>query len=321
MSESLARAILAAHYPEREPVAIEPIADGNRRTTVVAWFEATPPVVVQWTADSEQLGVEATLMAAIRARTAVPVAETFAVGTSDGVGYAIREHRAGASLHTVFTAFDSETRARLVRAFGRYLGALHEAFPIDGVGRVSVTDGADGSGQRNGAATVTAPAGDSQRWLIEYGERAVARLPAEFDPLSDRLRACLHTLTEYTAERARLFPWDLRPGNALVAGTDITAVVDWEGPLAAPPGLAAAKTRYLTAEWYDIDGARLRRAFRDGYEGVRAWPTVRPAHRVAAIAASAVDSDGAVTNPGYPAYDREQSVAFHRAALERALPD
>jgi hypothetical protein len=323
MDESLPRSVLAAHYPERELVAIEPVSDGNRRETVVAWFAETPPVVVQWTQAVDRLEVETALMDAIRARTAVPVPETLAVGTSEGVGYAVREHRAGASLHTVFTAVDAGTRARFVREFGRYLGELHAAFPVDGVGRVSVTDGArtEGAAHGNGAVALTAPASDSREWLSEYGERAVRRLPADFDPLRERLRTCLRSVTEYTVESARLFPWDLRPGNALVAGTDITAIVDWEGALAAHPGLAAAKARYLTAEWYDIDVPRLGRAFRDGYESVRAWPTVRPAHGLAAIAESAVDSAGAVTNPGYPPYDRERSVEFHRSALERALPD
>lgn len=320
---SLPQSVLAAQYPDREVVTIEPLTDGNRRETVVAWFEGAPPVIVQWTKAIDQLQVETALMDAIRARTAVPVPETLAVGTSDGVGYAVREHRPGASLHTVFTRVDAETRGRFVREFGRYLGELHAAFPVDGVGGVSVTDGAraEETGHRDGAAPLTAPDSESRDWLVNYGERAIGRLPADFDSLRDRLRSCVRSVTEPTAERARLFPWDLRPGNALVAGTDITAIVDWEGPLAAPPGLAAAKARYLTAIWYDIDVPGLTRAFCGGYETVRAWPTVRPAHRVAAIAESAVDSTGAVTNPGYPPYEREKSTEFHRNALERALPD
>jgi aminoglycoside phosphotransferase (APT) family kinase protein len=322
MSESMPRAVLAAHFPEREVVTVEQVAEGNRRETVVVRFSANAPVVIQWTEASDALRTETALMGAIRSRTTVPVPETLVVGARDGLGYVVREHRGGNSLHTMVTSFDTGTRTRLVRTFGRYLGELHAAFPVDGVGRVSVTGGtAAGNASGSGEWTVSAPSVPPKEWLIESGERAIARLPVPFDPLRDRLQACVRSVADQSPATARLFPWDLRPGNALVADGEITAVVDWEEPLAAPPGLAAAKARYLTASWYDVDTPRLREAFKAGYESVRPWPTVQPAHGVAAIAASAVDSDGCVTNPGYPPYDRGSSVAFHRAALERALPD
>lgn len=322
MSESLPRAVLAAQFPDREVIAVDTVAEGNRRETVVGMFSANEPVIVQWTTDSDTLATETALMEAIRARTTVPVPETLAVGTRDGIEYVVREFRPGNSLHTEFTSLDTETRTRLVRAFGRYLGTLHAAFPVDGVGQVTVT-GAEAA-ERSAASddrTLTATPRSPREWLLDYGERAIRRLPSAFDPLRDRLRERVRTVAEESPSAPRLFPWDLRPGNALVADGEVTAVVDWEQPLAAPPGLAAAKTRYLTASWYDTDTARLGDAFRAGYESVRPWPTVRPGHRVAAIAASAVDSSGVVTNPGYPPYDRHNSVAFHRAALERALPE
>lgn len=322
MSETVPRAVLAAHFPDRAVVTIEQVAEGGRRETVVVRFSANAPVVIQWTTDSGTLSTETALMNAIRARTAVPVPETLAVGTTGGTEYVVREYRAGESLHEVFTSFDSGIRARLVRTVGRFLAALHKAFPVGGVGRVSVTGGpAARAGSSIEERTVSATAVSPQEWVLQYGEHAIGRLPAPFDQLRDRLRTCIRSATDCSPSTTRLFPWDLRPGNALVDEKAITAVVDWEQPLAAPPGLAAAKVRYLTASWYDIDAVRLRAAFRTGYESVRPWPTVRPAHGVAAIAASAVDSRGAVTNPGYPAYDRETSVAFHRAALERMLPE
>jgi aminoglycoside phosphotransferase (APT) family kinase protein len=116
-----------------------------------------------------------------------------------------------------------------------------------------------------------------------------------------------------------LFPWDLRPGNALVADGDLAAVLDWEAPLAAAPALSVAKASYLVADWYVDDPDPLREAFVAGYERVRPSPTVRSAHRIAAIADSAVDSRGIVTNPGYPERDRDAAVAFHRSALADCL--
>jgi hypothetical protein len=119
----------------------------------------------------------------------------------------------------------------------------------------------------------------------------------------------------------RLFPWDLRPGNALVTDGCVAAVLDWEGPLAAAPALSVAKTEYLVADWYVGNDAAesLREAFRAGYESVRAYPRVGPAHRVAAVASTAVDSRGAVTNPEYPPVPRADAVRFHLQTLQTLL--
>lgn len=95
------------------------------------------------------------------------------------------------------------------------------------------------------------------------------------------LRDVVSGLRGDTAPTARLFPWDFRPGNALLADGDLAAILDWEAPLAAPAALSVAKREYLVAD-------------------------------------SAVDSTGAVTNPGYPELDRNDAVVFHRRALERA---
>jgi len=119
----------------------------------------------------------------------------------------------------------------------------------------------------------------------------------------------------------RLFPWDLRPGNALVSDGRLSAVLDWERPMAAPPALSVAKTAYLVTDWYVDEPAPLRTAFRAGYERVRPIPSVEPVHRVVAIADSAVDTRGAVTNPGYPERNRQSSVDFHLAALSSALSE
>ena len=124
-----------------------------------------------------------------------------------------------------------------------------------------------------------------------------------------------------SAPSARLFPWDFRPGNALVADGAVAAVLDWESPLAAAPALSVAKAEYLVADWYIADPDPLRTAFATGYEAVRPLPPVEPVHRAAAVCRTAVDSTGTVTNPGYPEFDREAAVAFHRRALKRALVD
>ncbi len=52
---------------------------------------------------------------------------------------------------------------------------------------------------------------------------------------------------------------------------------------------------------------------------MRPYPTVQPAHRVGAIADSAVDSTGTVTNPRYPELGHDVAVAFPHEALTECL--
>jgi hypothetical protein len=204
------------------------------------------------------------------------------------------------------------------------LAALHEAFAFDGYGPLAVAGG-DANGadewrdEGDPAAGFVAERADWPDWFDGYATDAVERLPAAFDNLRERLVACVADAPEDPAPPARLFPWDFRPGNALVADGDVRALVDWEAPLAAPPALSVAKAEYLVADWYVGGAAPLRAAFRAGYERERPYPDPDPTHRVAAVADSAVDSRGVVTNPRYPELDRADAVAAHRAALERAL--
>jgi hypothetical protein len=316
-----AQRVLDTQFPEREVAAVEQVAEGNRRWTAVARFDSTPPVVVRLADESGAFDTEAALARAVRERTDVPVPAPLAWG-ADGCSYLVSEYRHGTDLHAEFAAMAPADRRRLAGAFGRYLGELHAAFAFDGCGELAVrgerpTDSAAASG--SGTASLAAPETDPGEWLGEYGLAAVDRLPAEFDTLRDRLVDCLHDATAATP--SRLFPWDLRPGNALVADGELTAVVDWERPLVAPAALGVAKVTYLVADWYVDDPRPLRRAVREGYEEARPLPDIQPVHRVAAVADSAVDSRGAVTNPGYPPVGRVRAVAFHRDALRRALSD
>lgn len=289
------------------PVEVKPIDRGRRKQTAVARFADRGPVVVQVCTERTWLRTEAALLGAIRRRTFVPVPPVLAAGTHDGVAYMLTAYVAGDDLHEVFASVGDETRRDLARWFGTALARLHEAFRFDGNGRLTLSDG-----------TFVSDGRDWEAWFQGYGRRAIDRLPPEFDPLQDDLRA-LVAVSPGTDPVARLFPWDFRPGNALVADDSITAVIDWEAPLAAAPALSVAKSEYLVADWYVTDPEPLRRAFRDGYAEVRPVPTIRPAHRAAAIAESAVDSAGDVTNPRYPPVDRDESVAFHRESLEEVL--
>ncbi|QSG13238.1 putative aminoglycoside phosphotransferase [Halapricum desulfuricans] len=290
-------------------VDVEPIDRGRRKQTALARFANRGPVVVQVCAERTWLRTEAALLSAVRRRTFVPVPPVLAAGAHDGVAYMLTAYVAGDDLHEAFVSIGEGARRDLARWFGAALARLHEAFRFDGHGRLELSDGALASDGR-----------DWGPWFRDYGRRAIDRLPPAFDALRDDLRAVVAAESDGEPD-ARLFPWDFRPGNALVAGDSVTAVVDWEAPLAAAPALSVAKSEYLVADWYVADSEPLRQAFREGYGDVRPLPAVRPAHRIAAIAESAVDSGGEVTNPRYPPVGRSDAIAFHRDALAAVMTD
>ncbi|TQQ83853.1 phosphotransferase [Halonotius terrestris] len=289
------------------PIEIEAITRGNRKETAIARFPTRGPVVVQVSTEPTWLRTEAALLREIRQRTFVPVPPVLAAGTHDGVAYMLTAYVAGSDLHAAFAAVERETQRALARWFGRALARLHDAFAFDAYGRLELAE-----------AGFTASQQDWPTWFADYGERAIDRLPAAFDDLAADLRDLLAEPPD-SDRTPRLFPWDFRPGNALVADGSVTAVLDWEAPLSAAPALSVAKAEYLVADWYVDDPEPLRAAFREGYESIRAMPAVSPAHRAVAIAASAIDSAGRVTNPRYPPVASDAAVAFHRDALESVL--
>lgn len=343
------RAALAAVRPDASVTRVEPIEAGGRRLIVAVRFSDAVPVVVRREPDCAALETESTLLSAVAAETTVPVAEPLGWGpiypertggagargtahtdiesaartdagedggdggsaVADG-GWLATQLIDGRDLHERFVAIGSTARHELARSFGRYLGELHDVFRFDGYGPI-VT----GEDRLQAAHSAEAEATAWRDWLRERGHASLDRLPAEFDGAVEPARDRLDAWTVDTAPSPRLFPWDFRPGNALVSEGAITAVVDWEGPLAAGPALSVAKAEYLLADWYvPAEAGALRRAFRDGYAEVRSVPTVENVHRIVAIAEAAVDSRGRVTNPRYPPVDRAAAVAFHRRHLD-----
>ena len=326
-----AELIAARLRPDTAVTGTEPLGPGSRRDTTIVRFAGADPVVVRRTADPDAARTEARLLNAIDDRTSVPVAPPLGSGSIDGEGWIATPLVDGTDLHESFTDLPSGTRRRIVRWFGRCLAELHDAFQFGSCGPLTGTDGrlvidvsarspaeAAGGDGTSGAEGDAATAGAWEPWLAAFGRASVARLPAEFDGIRAELDVAIEGARVGSMPTQRLFPWDLRPGNALVADGRVTAVVDWEGPLAAAPALSVAKTEYLVADWYVPDDS-LRDAFRAGYKSVRPFPTIRPIHRLVAVAATAVDSRGGVTNPGYPPVSRAEAVAFHRRALERLV--
>jgi aminoglycoside phosphotransferase (APT) family kinase protein len=314
------QAVLQQVVPDRRIAATTPVHRGNHKQTVVVTFANHDSLVVQLSSDPDALRTEHTLASAIRERTSLPVPPVVAAGELDGTGYVVVEHVAGVDLHTRFTELQPSERRTVTRLFGRYLAELHDAFQFDGYGAVRAVFDADGDDAVSTTADLrTHETADWPTWFEAYAREGIEALPPAFESLRAPLSDAIADSDVPPAPPARLFPWDLRPGNALVDDGELSAVLDWGDPLAAAPGLAVAKTEHLVADWYVSDGSPLREAFRAGYRSVRPLPSVPTVYRLVAVVRSAVDSQGVVTRPGYPERDGDEAVAFHADRLRALL--
>jgi hypothetical protein len=320
-ADAWVRAALSTVRPDGLVTSVDPIEAGGRRPILAVRFANADPIVVRRGEDAAAIETEAELLAAVASETTVPVPAPLDWGPSpDGPGgWLATPLVAGDDLHERFVDFDPAARRNLAAAFGRFLGELHTAFRFDEYGAV-VADGGELRALNRSQPPRSDRAAAWCEWLTARGREALDRLPAAFDDVADAARTRLDAWTAETAPTPRLFPWDLRPGNTLVTDETIAAVVDWEAPLAAGAALSVAKPEYLLADWFVPDEADgLRRVFRDGYRETRSLPTVDDVHRIVAVAETAVDSHGAVTNPRYPPVERDEAVRFHRRHLQDAV--
>lgn len=309
--------VLARTFPDRAVRAVQPASRGNHKQTHLVTFTDGDGVVVQRSDRPAALQAEAALARAIKTRTDVPTPAVLAEGYLDGEAYVVVERVPGTDLHERFVGLGATEQRRVVRAFGRWLAACHQAFSFDGYGPVSFDDGALAAADR-----------EWRSWFRSYLDAGLDALPDSLADLRPDAEDAVDMETLPTSPPARLFPWDLRPGNALYddgaerdsAGeTGVTALLDWGDPLAADPALSVAKASFLVCDWYVDDPEPLRAAFRDGYRERRTWPEPPRAYRLAAVVRSAVDSNGTVTRPGYPEREGAAAIAFHRDRLTELL--
>lgn len=313
--------VLDEVYPERERSSLTTVQQGNHKQTVLAESPSHPSVVVQLSTRPDALRTEFALAEAIRERTSIPVPTVLAAGELDGVGYVVVERAPGVDLHESFTRLDSATRRRLVRRFGQSLAELHEAFPFEGYGAVTLDASTERPSEQSAGLLRATNAEDWQEWFTAYARDGLAALPPAFESVREPVDSVLTATDLPENPPSRLYPWDLRPGNALVDGGELTAVLDWGDPLAADPALSMAKAEYVVCDWYVDDGTRLRAALREGYESVRPRPSVPSAYRLVAAVHSAVDSNGVVTRPGFPERTGDEAIAFHTDRLTALLAD
>jgi len=318
-----ARAVLERAVPGRTVASTRSVDRGNRKRTVVVEFAdgGDPGAVVVQFGPLAALRTETAVARAIRERppVRVPVPRVLAMGRAGGGdgperGYAVVEHAPGAELHERVAGFAPEDRTDVAATFGRYLAAVHDGFldAFDAYGPVAA-EGPDGDGVPAPDALVATGPRTWPAWFRDYARKGVAALPGAFADLRGPIRDVVEAATPPSRPPSTLFPWDLRPGNALFDGR-VTAVLDWGEPLAAVPALSVAKTEHLVADWY-VDDPTLRTAFRGGYRTVRPLPDVERVHRLVAVVRSAVDSRGVVTRPRYPELTGADAVGFHRERL------
>lgn len=301
--------IFASAFPDRAVESIRRPVEGNRKETAIVGTEDSERVVIQRSADPSAATTEARLASEIASRTAVPVPSVIGTGAVGDTGYQITEYVDGNNLHERFTSLAPTNRAQIARGFGHALGSLHAAFEFDRFGGVIAVDG----GLESTGETAY------EQWFRRYAEAGINALPPAFEGLKEPLREAIQSASLPETLTPRLFPWDLRPGNAVVADGRLAAFLDWGEPLAAGAGLSVAKTEYLVVEWYLEEEDTLRAAFRDGYTSVRSFPTMTRAERLTAVLHSAVDSNGVVTRPGYPERNGDEATAFHREHLTTLL--
>ena len=302
------REAIGAAFPAASVASIERPAEGNRKETAFVRLADGRRVVVQLSDDPEAFRTETRLTREIAARTTVPVPTVLAEGLLEGQGYRVTERIGGTNLHEQFVTLPDGDRRTIARRFGGVLGEVHDAFEFDRFGPIVATDeGFRATGARSFGT-----------WFERYAERELEALPDAFADLEGGIREAIES-TRPRDPTPRLFPWDLRPGNAVVDGGEIAAFLDWGEPLSASAGIALAKLDHLVADWYLEDGAELRAAIREGYREGRPVPDVGRGERVAAVLEAVVDSRGVLTRPGYPERTGSEAVAFHREHLESAL--
>lgn len=323
VDETVVRDVLARVLPGTEVTAVDPADWGNTKRTALVTLADGREVVVQYRArEAGGLATEAELTRAIGERTDVPVPPVLGVRQAGEHAAVVTERISGTDLHERFESLSLDRQTALARTLGDHLAAVHDAFVFEGYGRVTL---------RDGAFAVTDPTTDWRAWLGDYLARALGRFDG---PLADLVGPVRETFAAHrdrlpASPPAHLFPWDFRPGNVVVTGTDATvaAVLDWGDPLAAARGLSIAKAEFLLADWYAADDAadRLRTAFRDGYAARLGLPPdfddTRSLYRLVAVAASAVDAAGEVTRPRFPMVDDAAAVEFHRDHLDALLAD
>lgn len=226
---------------------------GRVATTYLLELDAGPGrVVCKLGGPSVRTGdvVEPLVVRLVSATTGLPCPAVLASGTlRDGPGtgtrWALYECCDGVA-PTPFRRLDPATRRRVLEETGAMLGELHATHQFERTG---------GLGRRGERLVIRSPAGMN---VPERGRQLVKLHPAcdgDWQPV--------------------LGHGDLFPGNLLVDGGEVSAVLDWGNAHVTTAGYALARAELRFVDWFRFrapERDRLRDALRRGYRHHRPLP-------------------------------------------------
>ncbi|WP_336350219.1 phosphotransferase family protein [Halorubellus litoreus] len=275
---------------------VERVARVDEGTDFVATLDVATPangrrVVLKATTNdwvaAEVARAEPRLLEHVGGETTIPVPDVY--GYCDAhdalpAPFYLMEHVPGEALEGRADVLDEDAVARVLRAAGENLAALHDLGTLPAAGTVGVRDDdlavldtdddpryADGLEKaRDGCLEAIESLDDGGYFpgVTEDRERFADLIPT----LREHVERTIPTLPP--ADDPRYCHWDYRYGNLLVdPGTGATnAVLDWANLSAAEPASNLASVEFHLLDADDPDDATLdarRRAFRDAYASAR----------------------------------------------------
>jgi len=278
--EDAIRAVLAESGPDYDSFSAEALAGGTRSDVYVVTLEYggnSSEVVVKFAPGSaDSFAVEPFLQEYVGERTALPVPGIL-VFEADPAGdvppYFVTERVRGRNLDDAFADLSATDRERVMEQVGALLGDLHSTIGFEGYGRLDrvadrlvVSDLA--TDWREYFGTLTRERIDGLAGTVFEDRRAVAR---------ECLDAGIGAVPRQGVPR--LVHDDFRPGNLVVAVDDrpeITAVLDWERPLAGDPLYNLAQVEFLFVDSVVRDPDARGRLREDLHAGYRRERTIEP---------------------------------------------
>lgn len=288
ITEATARAVARREFPDRAVRAVRELPGGRKATFAVDLSgERIVVAVCDRPADERRFAVEPVVMRIVRRETDVPVPRVLAVDRSKRAVphmYYVTRRVEGYDPRARFKYLPRGTRAALVRAAGRHLGALHRSVGFEACGRLRA-DGDDVT-VADGASWPAALGALMDDWIDGLGGGRFADLAGTF-------RRARRAIVARLAAASVSFPpallhGDYRPANLIVRDGDVAAVVDWGSALAGHPEYDFFKfeKNFLLAQFRT---PAVRQALRGAvYEGYReaagldpGWRGRRTGYRIA----------------------------------------
>lgn len=219
----------------------------------------------------DALTVEGHVLTTVGDRTSLPVPEVIAMDLSPSElpPYLVLEKAPGDGLHGQFHDLSPDKQIDLIAEIGTMLSGLHESFSFSTCGPLRIVN------------ETIEPVDEDQwvEWCDAQWQTCVERLQeTRFGDLVPELRSWYETHRQClpTNPDTVLVHDDLRPANILVddATDAVTAIIDWEDVLAAPPEYQLARLEFLFIDVYDFPAehqSQLRTTLYDSYG--RSQPT------------------------------------------------